>query len=200
MPLSSRDWRDTFTAPRIMLTLLVTSGMIAGSSCSILFVAAELKMRFAAGPQAIAKVLLAVYGGAGVLGALVSTAVIQRLRAQRTVGVFLCFVTIGLLVWYAGGQPSRNCCGGIVPVGTGVRTVGVRAAGAKAPSPPSRGWPRRRSRALNTSFLYPGQGIGAALGGAMLRAEHGRQLGLVAAALVAASLAGSVLIARRLRT
>jgi MFS transporter, DHA1 family, inner membrane transport protein len=183
-PLPLAAWGKVFTSAPIMVVLAVTALSLTGQFVVYPFIAAELKRSLAASPSTIAG-FLAVYGVGGVVGSIVSTSIIGRLGASRTVGVCLTSVMSGLFLWsvslgaFALIGLSLFIWGlGVSPANSGqqARLITLDPSLASA------------SVALNTSAIYIGQAIGTLTGGSLFATGHTQLLGATAGSLVACAL------------
>jgi len=194
-PLSVAAWQKVFTSGKLWLILCVTAISMAGQFVEYPFIAAELKSRLSASPQLIAT-LLAVYGVAGVVGAMISATVIGRWGAPTTASVFIAAILLGVLVWASGVTSMSLIVVALLAWGSGVgpansaqqaRLIAVDPHLASA------------SVSLNTSAIYIGQALGTMLGAALLLRGFTHAMGIVAVALVAVALAGSLTVRHRLQ-
>jgi MFS transporter, DHA1 family, inner membrane transport protein len=167
--LSGAIWIGVVFNRRMLLILAVTAIFVAGQFTQFPYVAAELKRRLDASPELIAGFLF-LFGFAGVLGSMASTAVIDRLGAPKTATIGLAVVLIGLALWSVSGASVVLAGIGLTIWGSGgspvVSAQQARVIAADANSASA-------SVALNSSVLYAGQAIGTSIGGQLTaRAEH----------------------------
>lgn len=192
-PLSVAAWEAVFANRTVQLLLGVTCIFLAGQFTEYPFVAARLKSVADASASTIA-ILFAVYGFAGVVGAMIAAAAIDRLGGPRTTGVSLVLAILGLSIWSLSG-PSVLLAG----IGLAVWGSGASPAIAAQQARLIAADPRAASAtvALNTSLLYAGQAIGTTLGGWLLSSGHAQRSGIAAVTLVALALVASVAAERR---
>lgn len=192
-PLSIAAWKAVFQNRKVQLLLAVTCIFLAGQFTEFPFVAARLKSAVSADASTIA-ILLAVYGCAGVIGASIAAAAIDRLGGPRTTRISLVFVMIGLGVWSLSGASMLLAGLGLAIWGSGSSpAIAAQQARLIAADPPA----ASATVALNTSLLYAGQAIGTMLGGWTLSNGHGDWSGIVAVALVAIAFLASIAAERQ---
>lgn len=192
-PMSAAAWSRLLTTKTILLLLGITTIFVAGQFTAYPFVAAELKTRLGADPNLIA-ILFAVYGLAGVIGAGISAAAIGRLGAPRSASYALTAVIVGLACWSGSGTSLAVASVGLFLWGAGSGpAISAQQARLIAANPAA----SSASVAMNTSVLYAGQALGAALGGQLLASGHLAGLGFIGVALVCVALGLSWLAQRR---
>jgi MFS transporter, DHA1 family, inner membrane transport protein len=192
-PLSGAAWKAVFSNGKVQLLLAVTCIFLAGQFTEYPFVAAQLKSLANAGASTIA-VLFAVYGFAGVVGAMIAAGVIDRLGAPRTTRVSLVVVIIGLLIWSLSGASVPLAGIGLAIWGSGASpAIAAQQARLIAADPIA----ASATVALNTSLLYAGQALGTALGGWSLASGDAGSSGFLAVALIALALIASIAAERR---
>jgi predicted MFS family arabinose efflux permease len=192
-PLSVAAWKAVFRNRKVQLLLAVTCIFLAGQFTEYPFVAARLKTDVGADASTIA-ILLAVYGLAGVVGASIAAAAIDRLGGPRTTRISLVFVMIGLAVWSLSGASVVIAGLGLAIWGSGGSpAIAAQQARLIAADPMA----ASATVALNTSLLYAGQAIGTTLGGWTLASGHGNWSGIVAVALVAIAFFASIAAERQ---
>jgi DHA1 family inner membrane transport protein len=199
--MSAAAWRAVLTSNQILLILAVTMIFIAGQFTVYPYIAAESKTRFDAVPTTISA-LFAVYGFAGVIGSIVSTSVIGRIGAPRTVTLHLMIVFIGLLLWATSGSLLSMAVAGLFAWGYG---GGPAISGQQARLIIARPEAASASVALNTSVLYAGQASGAYIGGLLLSHNDLERsaapwMGIVAVLLLVAATSVSLSVQRWLRS
>lgn len=192
-PLSVAAWKAVFTNRRVQLLLAVTCIFLAGQFTEYPFIAAHLKSAAGASASTIA-ILFAVYGFAGVVGATIAAAAIDRLGGPRTTGVSLVLAIIGLVIWSLSGASVLLAGLGLVIWGAGASPA-IAAQQARLIAADSMA--ASATVALNTSLLYAGQAIGTTLGGWTLASGHPERSGIVAVTLVAIALFVSITAQRR---
>jgi MFS transporter, DHA1 family, inner membrane transport protein len=192
-PLSIAAWKAVFRNRKVQLLLAVTCIFLAGQFTEYPFVAARLKSDVGANASTIA-ILFAVYGFAGVVGASIAAAAIDRLGGPRTTRISLVFVMIGLGVWSFSGASVLLAALGLAIWGSGGSpAIAAQQARLIAADPMA----ASATVALNTSLLYAGQAIGTTLGGWTLSSGHGDGSGLVEVALVAIAFFASMAAERQ---
>jgi predicted MFS family arabinose efflux permease len=194
--LSVAMWTNVLTSRKIGFILCVTMIFIAGQFTLYPYIAVHLKTRFDAAPKTIS-LLFAIYGIAGVVGSVISTKVIGRFGAARTVSMHLAIVFIGLLLWSGSGSLLPIAIAGLLLWGYGggptisgqqARLIGADPEAASA------------SVALNTSVLYAGQASGAYIGGVLLSGNLTQWSGVVACTLLIVALLMSLMVRRWLNS
>jgi DHA1 family inner membrane transport protein len=192
-PLSIAAWRAVFTNRKVQLLLAVTCIFLAGQFTEYPFVAAHLKSAASAGAATIA-MLFAVYGFAGVVGAMIAASVIDRFGGPRTTRVSLVLAIFGMSIWSLSGASLAVAGFGLALWGAGA-SPGIAAQQARliAADPNA----ASATVALNTSLLYAGQAIGTALGGWTLAGGHADRSGILAVALIVTALLVSMAAERR---
>jgi DHA1 family inner membrane transport protein len=189
--LSFAVWGKVLGSGRVWLVLAVTGLFIAGQFTEYPFITARLKDTLNAGPEMIA-VLLAIYGFAGVVGAIVSARAIDRMGAGKTVSLCLCMVLTGLALWGSAGwlpfSPFVMAIAGLILWGSGGGpAISAQQARLIATDPTA----ASASVAMNSSILYAGQAMGTFIGAGMLSRGHSQWIGAVAVGLLALALLAS---------
>jgi DHA1 family inner membrane transport protein len=182
-PLSVHAWKHVFGSPKILSILAVTALSLTGQFVVYPFVAAHLKTSLSAGPELIAG-LLALFGIAGIIGASITTATVDRIGPPKTVAACLCLVIGGLLLWFVSGSVVFAAVSifvwglGFVPANSSQQARLINAEPAVASA----------SVALNTSSIYLGQAAGTFIGGQALSRGHEPAIGLIGAIVVTLAL------------
>ena len=158
--LSRQAWADTFGSRPLMLCIAVTVLFAAGQFVLFSYFAPYWQQELGAGSGALSLTFM-WFGAFGLLGNLLMTRFIDRLGAGRAVLVAVGAMALSMVLWPLGtGLLSAALV--LVPWALGcfasnsaqqARLVGI-APGLAA-----------GSVALNSSAMYAGQAIGAALGG-----------------------------------
>jgi MFS transporter, DHA1 family, inner membrane transport protein len=160
-PLNVKAWTDALLSPLILMVLLVTALSFSGQMSVLTYIAPVMRDAFAAGPEAIS-LAFAVYGVAGVLGNSIASRVVSRVGIDRVIAATVCCLVAGLSV-IALGFGSLV----LALIGIGIWGLGSFASNSLQQSrlvaiaPPL----ASATVALNTTAVYIGQAVGAALGG-----------------------------------
>jgi predicted MFS family arabinose efflux permease len=190
--LSREAWGRTLGSAPVMLALGVTLLSSFGQFTLFSYFAPYLQQTLSAGAVTLSLLFL-WFGAFGLLGNILLTRWVDRLGAPRAALVALSLMAASLSVWPAGRAGLVMQALVMVPWALGC-FAGNSAQQARlvhlspvlAPA----------SVALNTSAMYAGQGLGAALGGALI--AQGRMLQLHWVGLVLMLLAiGLSLLATR---
>ena len=192
--MSIRMWGEVLTRPAIVLLLATTAIQMAGQFTLYPYLAAELKTTTGADSAGVA-IALGLYGGAGLLGALVSARMVGRIGAPRMQIASLVSIALGLVVWSLLSSayiPAAVACA-VWGLGFGA-VVSMQQARLIAVSPPH----ASASVALNTSVLYLGQALGVAVGSFLVEADAGAWLAPSGLILIGVALLASVTAWRRL--
>ena len=171
-----------------MLALGVTLLSSFGQFTLFSYFAPYLQQTLSASP-AMLSLLFFWFGAFGLLGNITLTRWVDRLGAARAALVALSLMAISLAIWPAGRAGLVMQALVMVPWALGC-FAGNSAQQARlvhlspflAPA----------SVALNTSAIYAGQGLGAALGGALIAQGHMLQLHWVGLALMLLAIGLSV--------
>lgn len=192
-PLSVAAWKAVFANRKVQLLLAVTCIFLAGQFTEYPFVAARLKSVAGAGASTIA-LLFAVYGCAGVVGAMIAASVIDRFGGPSTARVSLVLAIFGMSIWSLSGASLLLAGLGLVLWGAGSSpAIAAQQARLIAADPNA----ASATVALNTSLLYAGQAIGTSLGGWALSSGHADRSGMVAVTLIVIALLVSIAAQRR---
>ncbi len=163
-PLPLSAWRQVVTTPSTMLVVSVTALVLAGQFVLFPYLAAELKRAAHAAPGEIA-VLLSLFGFAGLAGGWAASRLVVRVGAASLQA--LCLVTVGLGIGLF-GLLAHGVIGAAIAILVWGLSFAVGNALQQARlitiSPAMAG----ASVALNTSAIYVGQAVGAAIGGVLL--------------------------------
>ena len=160
-PLQFSSWIAVFKNPALLCIMLVTLLSMSGQFTVVSYLAPILREAFAATPRGIA-LMFGIFGVAGVSGNYLATKVIGRFGVDRAILVALCFLIAGLgmfgvffgnyvlgciacFIWGLGTFSSNSLQQSrLVVIAPGLAAATV---------------------ALNTSAVYLGQSVGAAMGG-----------------------------------
>jgi MFS transporter, DHA1 family, inner membrane transport protein len=184
-----KSWRDLFRNRLVLLLLVITVLQMAGQFIIFTFVGPLLAPLTGASPDGIG-VAFALYGIGGFLGNLAATQVVGRLGTFRTSLLATGSVSLGVAIWAAGTGRYLAMAAGIFIWGLGFAAANsMQQARLVAAAPAQAG----SAVALNTSALYIGQAIGAALGSVLFVHAHYLPMGYAAVAIMIAAM---VLIVR----
>jgi predicted MFS family arabinose efflux permease len=164
--LSLAAWREVFTHPVLMATVLVTALQGAGQFTLFSYCAPYYRQVLGADPSQVSMLFL-WFGACGFAGNLMLTRHIDRIGAERAVALTIVLIGLSLALWSTAHHVATMALV-IVPWGLGCfasnsaqqARLGL-AAPALAPA----------LLALNTSAIYLGQAAGAAGGGALLAGQ-----------------------------
>jgi predicted MFS family arabinose efflux permease len=189
--LSKAAWSRVLRSPVLMGIVAVTALQGAGQFVLSSYFGPVLKQDFGADPTTLSLVW-GLFGVFGVLGNMVVSRFIDRVGAGRMVLLTSSLIALSLLLWpWAPTLPWLAAV--IVPWGLGCFATNsaqqarlVSLAPALAPG----------SVALNSSGIYTGQAVGAALGGWLLANDASAWMNWVGLALLLVAIAASVAIDR----
>jgi predicted MFS family arabinose efflux permease len=158
--LSRTAWWTTFSSPTLMLTVCVT--MVSGAGQFVLFsyLAPYLKIHLGV-TTADLGLLLLLYGVAGFTGNVFIARYIDRMGASKSVMLSLGLMALGLGIWSLGNSMGWIIVA-FIPWGLGVFATNSAQQARLLHLSPSLA---SASIALNSSAIYAGQAIGAAVGG-----------------------------------
>lgn len=160
-PLNAAAWKQALLSPLILTILLVTTLSMSGQMTVFTYIAPILRDAFAGGPAAIS-MAFAVAGITGVVGNTIASRVVGRFGIDRVILVALVLLCIGLAVFaFSFGTLA------LALVGLGIWGLGSFSSNSLQQSRLVAVAPQLASAtvALNTSVVYVGQAVGAALGG-----------------------------------
>ena len=191
--LSLKAWRDVFFDPVLVVILLVTLASACGQFTVFSYMALLFKEMLGASPGLIA-LLLASLGLAGVIGNSIAARFVHRVGIDRmTLCAFLAML-MGMIAFSVSGGILVGAVASIAIWGLGTfssNSLQQSRLIAHAPALAS------ASVALNTSTIYLGQAIGAAVG-AKLVADRALIWLTPAGSLFAVAAVGLTLLASRL--
>ena len=179
VPVSLASWVEIGRSRQIVLLLLITVLVLAGTFQVFVFLGPLLTILTGAGPQTIGFTFAAM-GAIGLLGNVVTTRVVGTVGAFRVSFVLLALMFLGLVIWALGTGVLA-----IMLVGSAVTSIGFAASNSIQQARLSVAAPALASAsiALNTSAIYVGQAIGSAIGGALIARDLAPAVGYVAAAI-----------------
>ncbi|UVH60279.1 MFS transporter [Variovorax paradoxus] len=193
--LTAEAWLRVLRSPVLMGIVSVTALQGAGQFVLFSYFGPILKQSFGADATTLS-VMWALFGVCGLVGNMVVSRYIDRVGAGRMVLITTVLIASSLLVWPLASTLAWLAVV-LVPWGLGcfatnsaqqARLVGL--APALAPG----------SVALNSSGIYTGQAVGAALGGWLLANDAGAWMSWAGLGLVLIAIALSVAIDRSRRT
>jgi predicted MFS family arabinose efflux permease len=196
-PLSLGSWRSVLGDGRSRTVLAVTLVSAAAQFTLLSYVAPALRELTGQSPGGIA-LLLALFGGFGILGNAWISRRIGAVGPDRAVFRSLALMLAGLVAWaLADASPAVTWPALLAAIplwGLGCFAANsAQQARLVALAPPL----ASASIALNTSSIYAGQALGAALGGALIQGFGLAPLASVGAALMAAALLLSARVGSR---
>ncbi len=189
--LSRAAWGETFRSRALMLCVAVTVLSAAGQFVVFSYFAPYWHHRLAVTPGQLSLLFLA-FGSFGLLGNVLMMRYIGRLGPDRAVLLGLSAIAVSLLAWPLGATLVLSALVSI-PWALGcfstnsaqqARLVGLAPSLASA------------SVALNTSALYGGQALGAAIGGVLIAVGDFAALSWAALVGVLCAIGLSVLASR----
>lgn len=186
--LSREAWGRTLGSAPVMLALGVTLLSSFGQFTLFSYFAPYLLQTLSAGPVMLSLLFL-WFGAFGLLGNITLTRWVDQLGAPQAVLIALSLMVLSLTLWPLGRQGLWLQALVMVPWALGCFSGNsaqqarlVHLSPVLAPA----------SVALNTSAMYAGQGLGAALGGALIAQGHMLQLHWVGLALMLLAIGLSV--------
>lgn len=191
--ISLATWGEVLGRPAILLLLATTSFVLAGQFTLFPYLASELRRAADASTSEVG-LALALSGGAGLIGAVLATRAVSVFGAPRTQLVCIAVMASGLAAWtvFAPALPLAMASIFVWGLGFGsamsMQQSRLIAAGPHLAS---------ASVALNTSFLYLGQAVGAAIGGAVIARETPTLLAPAGLACIIAAFLASLWAWRR---
>ena len=192
-PLNPAIWLRVLTDLRLLAVLAVTMFAMSGQFTLFTYISPILGGEYGLGPHAIALVLLAG-GAAGVAGSIAATRFATRIGLERSIFAALALVAAGqALIWAGWGQPAAFALGAVLWNFGGFPANSLQQGRLVALAPAL----ASATVALNTSFVYLGQSLGAATGGQLIAGGPSPRLAVAAVAFVLAAMvlsyaAGSV--------
>lgn len=192
--LSRRAWADTLSSGPLMLCIAVTVLFSAGQFVLFSYFAPYWKDVLGASPGAISLTFM-WFGAFGFIGNVLMSRFIDRLGVLRASLIAIGSMALTMLLWPLGtGLVAAALV--LVPWALGCfSSNSVQQARLVSIAPPL----AAGSIALNSSAMYAGQAIGAALGGWLILQAGYASLHWAGLAALIASMAVSVLAERSLR-
>jgi MFS transporter, DHA1 family, inner membrane transport protein len=160
-PLGAAAWKQSLMSPVILTILLVTALSMSGQMAVFTYIAPILRDAFASGPEAIS-IAFAVAGIAGVVGNTIASRVVAVLGIDRVIAITIVCLVAGLSLFAASFGTLILAMVGIGLWGLGsFSSNSLQQSRLVAVAPPL----ASATVSLNTSFVYVGQAVGAAVGG-----------------------------------
>lgn len=197
-PLSLRSWGDVLGNARLRWTLLATMVWFSGHFALGGYITAALREGLQASPSTQA-MLMVLMGIAGVAGNVALTRSVARMGADRGARVSLSIVLTGLALWvlaYSWVQTVWAVALAMLVWGLGSFAFNSSQQARLAQSAPGLA---SASIALNSSSLYAGQALGAAVGAALVAGAGYDTLGPTALVVGGLAMACSLLADRAVR-
>lgn len=184
LPLSLASWVEVVRNRQIVLLLLITIIVIAGTFQPFVFIGPLFAGLTGAGPEVIATTL-AVAGLIGLLGNVATSRIVESFGPYRMSLLLVSIMFAGLLVWAFGAGVLAAMI-----AGTAISSVGFAASNSIQQARLAVAAPALASAsiALNTSAIYVGQAIGSAIGGELIARNMLAPVGAVAAAITGCAL------------
>lgn len=191
-PLNRQAWANTLGSAPLMLAVAVTLVSAFGQFTLFAYFAPYLDQVLRLSTDRISLLFL-WFGAFGLLGNMLVSRRIDRIGPARAVAVTLGLMALGMALWPLGTHALWLQALVMVPWGLGCfASNSAQQARLVQMSP----WLAPATVALNTSAIYGGQAMGAALGGALI-AQGGMQgLHTWGLALMAGAIALSLWAAR----
>lgn len=189
--LSRAAWGETLSSPALMLCVAVTVLSAAGQFVVFSYFAPYWYHRLAVTPGELSLLFLA-FGGFGLLGNVLMMRYIGRLGPDRAVLLGLAGIALSLLAWPLGATLLLSALVNI-PWALGCFSTNSAQQARLVSLAPSLA---SASVALNTSALYGGQALGAAVGGLLIALGDFAALSWAGLLGVLASMGLSVLASR----
>lgn len=195
MPLSLRSWGEVLGTARLRWVLLATMAWCAGHFTVVGYITAALREGLVATP-AVQAMLMVLMGVTGLAGNIVLSRSVARIGADRGARVSLALVFTGLAMWTVAFSWFASLWAVALAMlvwGLGMFAFNSSQQARLAQSAPALA---SASIALNSSSLYAGQALGAALGAALVAANGYDTLGPTALAVVGMAICCSLLADR----
>jgi predicted MFS family arabinose efflux permease len=184
VPLSAASWVEVGRNRQIMLLLIITVLVIAGTFQVFVFLGPLLAILGDAGPRVVG-LTFAVSGVIGLIGNVVTTQLVGSVGAFRMSIILIVTMVAGLIVWSIGTGVLA-----MMLVGTFLSSVGFAASNSIQQARLSMAAPALSSAsiALNTSAIYVGQAIGSGVAGFLIANNLAVAVGFVAVAFTATAI------------
>lgn len=183
-PVSIASWLEIARNRQIVLLLLITILVLAGTFQIFVFIGPLFADLAGAGPQTIAFTIAAM-GVIGLLGNVVATRIVGAVGAFRLSFVLIGTMLAGLAIWAIGAGNLT-----VMILGSAVSSIGFAASNSIQQARLSAAAPALASAsiALNTSAIYVGQALGSAIAGMLIAQNLLPAVGYVAAAITGSAL------------
>jgi DHA1 family inner membrane transport protein len=167
VPLSASSWVELARNRQIILLLLITVLVIAGTFQVFSFLGPLLTMLTDAGPRTVG-FTFAICGAIGLIGNVVTTRLVGQVGPYRMSMILITTMAAGLAVWVFGTGIL-----GMMLLGAFLSAIGFAASNSIQQARLSMAAPELSSAsiALNTSGIYVGQALGSGIAGFLI--EHG---------------------------
>ena len=195
-PLSLKSWGDVLGSARLRWILLATMVWCMGHFAVLGYITAALREGVGASP-AMQAVLMALMGISGLIGNVALSRWVTRIGADRGARMSLSFICVGLALWilaFSWLQALWAVALAMTIWGLGNFAFNSSQQARLAQSAPTLA---SASIALNSSSLYAGQAMGAALGAPLVVTLGYNALGPTALIIMAVAMLLSWLADRR---
>ena len=175
-PLSVQSWLDVLGSPRLRWILLATMMWCTGNFAVMGYITSALREVLQASPVTQA-LLMGLLGFSGLTGNIILSKQVSRIGADRGARVALSFVLAGLILWVLALSVLHDLWA--VAMAVLVWGLGNFAFNSSQQARLAQSAPHLASAsiALNSSSLYAGQAMGAALGASLVVALGFESLG-----------------------
>lgn len=191
-PLNRQAWADTLGSAPLMLAVAVTLVSAFGQFTLFAYFAPYMDQVLHLSSDRISLLFL-WFGAFGLLGNMLVSRRIDRIGPARAVAVTLGLMALGMALWPLGTHALWLQALVMVPWGLGCfASNSAQQARLVQMSP----WLAPATVALNTSAIYGGQAMGAALGGALIAQGDMQGLHTWGLALMVGAIALSLWAAR----
>jgi predicted MFS family arabinose efflux permease len=190
--LTRRAWRQTLSSPAVMLTLSVTLVYSFGQFTLFSYFAPYLQATLGATSGTIALMFL-WFGAFGLAGNMALSRWVDRIGAPRAVLFTLGLIAFSLLLWPLGRYGFWPQALVAVPWALGCFASNSAQQARLVHQSPELA---PATVALNTSAMYGGQAMGAALGGVLIAQGHLLRLHEVGLVVMLSAMALSIWAAR----
>jgi predicted MFS family arabinose efflux permease len=162
-------WRAIFTNPLLVSVLTVTALLMSAGWVVFVYLVPALRALVGASPEAVS-LLLAAFGGMGIVGNVVALRFVDRLGAGRVVLLGLLTMLAGHLLWPWSEGALAVATAALLAFGFGgFASVSAQQARLASLAPAH----ASASIALNSSAVYLGQAVGSVAGGIVIAHASG---------------------------